>query len=252
MAMWMALALAPLQIALGDMHGLNTRQYQPTKLAAMEGLWDSGRGVAATIFAWPDMTSETNLYEIAVPHVGSLYLTHSWNGEVQGLKAVPREDRPYVPIVFFAFRVMAGIGIVLLATAITGFVLRRRGRLFSTAWFHLASIAVAPLGFVAVLAGWTVTETGRQPFVVYGQLRTAVAASPVAAGAVTTSLALFFIVYALLFLGFLWFGGRLVLRGPGPTAGSKIVRPGIDRAAPALVARTVRSAPTGVIPVAGE
>jgi cytochrome bd ubiquinol oxidase subunit I len=254
MAMWAALVFAPLQIVLGDMHGLNTLKHQPAKLAAMEGLWDSGKGVAATIFAWPDMTSESNLFEVAVPHVGSLYLTHSWDGEVQGLKAFPRENRPYVPIVFFAFRVMAGIGMLLLAVAITGFVLRLRGRLFSTRWFHLASMTVMPLGFVAVLAGWTVTETGRQPFVVYGQLRTAMAASPVAAGAVSTSLILFIGLYALLFLAFMWFGGRLVLRGPGsgPASGPEIVRPGMVRAGPALVARPLRPAPTGFIPVAGE
>ena len=114
MAMWAALLLAPLQIVLGDRQGLNTAHYQPAKLAAMEGLWDTERNVPATLFAWPDMAAEKNLYEISVPHLASLYLTHSWDGEVQGLKATPPENRPYVPLVFFAFRIMVGIGMLLL------------------------------------------------------------------------------------------------------------------------------------------
>ena len=125
-----------------------------------------------------------------------------------------------MPIVFFAFRIMVGIGLLLLATAVTGAILRWRGQLYDTRWFQLAAMAAAPLGFIAVLAGWTVTETGRQPFVVYGLVRTAAAAAPVAAGAVSASLILFVLVYNLLLLTFLWFGARLVLKGPGlPDAG---------------------------------
>ena len=237
MAMWAVLILAPLQIVLGDMHGLNTREHQPTKLAAMEGLWDSGNGVPATLFAWPDMEQERNRFAVDIPHVGSLYLTHSWNGYVQGLKAVPAADRPYVPIVFFAFRVMAGIGMLLLTVAVTGAVLRWRGRLFAARWFHYVCMAVVPLGFMAVLAGWTVTETGRQPFVVYGQLRTADAVGPVAAGAVAFSLAVFVALYGCLLLAFFWYGWRIVIRGPADVEPPRpdAVRPGIDRAAPALL-----------------
>jgi cytochrome d ubiquinol oxidase subunit I len=214
MAMWAAILLAPLQIVLGDMHGLNTRQHQPAKLAAMEGLWDTQRNVPAAIFAWPDMAAEKNLYEISIPHLASLYLTHTWDGEVQGLKATPPQDRPYVPIVFFAFRIMVGVGMVLLGLAVTGVVLRWRGRLYEARWFHTAAVLATPLGFIGVLAGWTVTETGRQPYVVYGLLRTAEAASPVAPGAIAASLAGFVLIYALLFLGFLWFALRMVLKGP--------------------------------------
>jgi cytochrome d ubiquinol oxidase subunit I len=213
MAMWAALLLAPLQIALGDRQGLNTAQYQPAKLAAMEGLWDTEHNVPATLFAWPDMAAEKNLYEISVPHLASLYLTHSWDGEVQGLKATLPENRPYVPLVFFAFRIMVGIGMLLLGLAITSAVLRWRGRLYDARWFHYAAVAATPLGFLAVLAGWTVTETGRQPFVIYGLLRTADAASPVSPGAVTASLIGFLLVYAILFISFLWFAGRLAFRG---------------------------------------
>jgi cytochrome bd ubiquinol oxidase subunit I len=214
MAIWAALFLAPVQVALGDRQGLNTGQYQPAKLAAMEGLWETEHAVPMTIFAWPDMGAERNLYEISIPHLASLYLTHSWDGEVQGLRATPPANRPYVPVVFFAFRVMVGIGILLLGLAIIGAVLRWRGRLYDARWFHYAAFAATPLGFVAVLAGWTVTETGRQPFVVYGLLRTADAASPVSSGAITSSLIGFLLIYALLFAGFLWFAARLIFKGP--------------------------------------
>jgi len=236
MALWAALILAPLQMVLGDMHGLNTRQYQPIKLAAMEGLWDSGSGVAATIFAWPDMQQERNLFAVEIPHVGSLYLTHSWNGTVEGLKAAPAADRPYVPIVFFAFRIMVGVGLVLLVLAISGAVLRWRGRLFDAHWFHGICALATPLGFVGVLAGWTVTETGRQPFVVYGHLRTADAVSPLAAGSVATSLLIFAVLYNLLLLAALFYGIRLVLRGPVDSVPlPNAVKPGLDQAGPALV-----------------
>lgn len=253
MAMWAALLLAPLQIVLGDLHGLNTREHQPTKLAAMEGLWDSGNGVSATLFAWPDMANETNRFEVAIPHLGSVYLTHSWNGYVQGLKAVPPADRPYVPIVFFAFRIMVGVGLLLLATALAGAVLRWRGRLFQARWFQLLAMACTPLGFLAVLAGWTTTEAGRQPFVVYGQMRTAEAVAPVAAGAVSASLALFVVIYTALLLAFCWFAARVVLLEPdsGETAKPAAIRPGLDRAGPTVVGSPA-PAPARTVLAAGE
>jgi cytochrome d ubiquinol oxidase subunit I len=236
-AMWAALILAPLQAVLGDTQGRNTLQYQPTKLAAMEGLWESGDGVAATLIGWPDMTAEKNLFEIAIPHIGSVYLTHSWNGHVQGLKAVPPTERPYVPLVFFSFRIMVGCGLFLIAMAITGGILRWRGRLFTTRWYQLSAVVSMPVGFIAVLAGWTVTETGRQPYVVYGHLRTLDAASPIAAGSVLVSLLLFVVVYNVLLLAFFWYGARLVLRGPEDlsTVQPNAVRPGLEQAGPAVV-----------------
>ena len=241
MALWAALLLVPLQLVLGDAQGRNTLAYQPTKLAAMEGLWDSGSGVAATVIGWPDMAQERNLFEIAIPHAASVYLTHSWDGFVQGLKAVPPADRPYVPIVFFAFRIMVGIGLVLLAIALASGVLRWRGRLYDTRWFQLACMGATPLGFLAVIAGWTVTETGRQPFVVYGHLRTADAAAPLAAGSVLFSLIMFVVVYNVLLLAFFWYGARVVMQGPEgmvephPDA----VRPGLEQAGPAIVGGAV-------------
>ena len=229
MALWLALVLAPLQIVIGDMHGRNTMVEQPTKLAAMEGLWETTKGPAMTVIAWPDMAAQKNLYAIDIPHLASLYLTHSWDGQVQGLKAVTPADQPYVPVVFFAFRLMAGIGVVLLATALTGFVLRLRGRLFTARWFQILTMATTPLGFLAVLAGWTVTEAGRQPWIIYGALRTADAAAPVAAGAVTTSLLIFFAVYNVLLLAFLWFAGRVALKGPIDTSPPTREHPGMER-----------------------
>jgi cytochrome d ubiquinol oxidase subunit I len=255
MAMWMALVLAPLQIVLGDLHGRNTLVHQPTKVAAMEGLWDTTRGAPMTVLAWPDMQAETNRFAIDIPHIASLYLTHSWNGEVPGLKAVPRDDRPYVPIVFFAFRIMAGIGIILLTTAITGAVLRWRGRLYETRWFQLLAMAATPLGFLAVLAGWTTTEAGRQPFVIYGLLRTADAVAPVSAGAVTTTLLIFFAVYNVLLIAFFWFAARIAIKGPsaGSIADPGPVRPGLDRSGPTLAgaAAAVHGLP-GLTPAPGE
>ncbi|MFC2254904.1 cytochrome ubiquinol oxidase subunit I [Labrys portucalensis] len=246
LSMWMALILVPVQIFLGDMHGRNTLEYQPTKLAAMEGLWDTTKGPAMTVIAWPDMTEARNLYAIEIPHLASLYLTHSWDGEVQGLKAVPASDRPNVPIVFFAFRIMVGVALIFLGTAITGAVLRWRGKLYDTPWFQYLTMATGPLGFVAVLAGWTTTEAGRQPWVVYGHLRTADAVSPVTPHAVALTLAGFFVIYLTLLLVFLWFTGRIALRGPvsADKMDPRQIRPGLDRSAPTIVG----APPAGPLP----
>ncbi len=255
LALWMALILTPTQVFLGDLQGRNTLVHQPTKLAAMEGLWDTTRGAPMAVFAWPDMDEQRNLFAIDVPNLASLYLTHSWDGEVQGLKAVPRSEQPPVPIVFFAFRIMVAIGIVLLATAIAGAVLRWRGRLHDTRWYQMLTMATMPLGFVAVLAGWTTTEVGRQPWVVYGHLRTADAVAPVSPHAMTLSLAMFLIIYPLLLLTFLWFAGRIALRGPGAADRGlqpvlqpvrQPLRPGLDHSGPTLVgAAPVGAGPAG-------
>jgi cytochrome d ubiquinol oxidase subunit I len=234
-AMWMAIVLTPLQIFLGDLHGRNTLQYQPIKVAAMEGDWDSRRGQPLVIFAWPDQSAQNNAYELDIPGVGSLILTHSWQGWVEGLKAVPRDEQPPVPFVFYAFRVMVGLGVILFLIALAGLVLRFLRRLYDTPLFAAICAFSSPLPFFAILAGWTVTEVGRQPYVVYGYLRTADAVSPVAPHAVAASLALFFIVYSVLLLAFFWYAGHIVLRGPAvhePAEQPHAVRPGKD-AAPA-------------------
>ena len=230
-ALWLALVLTPLQIFLGDQHGLNTLEYQPMKLAAIEARWDTARRVPLTLFAWPDVANERNDYALDVPALGSLILTHSWNGEVRGLKEVPPDERPYVPLPFFAFRLMVAIGFALLAIALLGVWLRLRRRLYDSRWFAMTAAFSSPLPFIAVLAGWTVTETGRQPYVVYGQLRTAEAAAPLAASTVSASLLLFVCVYLLLLAAFFFYATRLVLRGPEmtPTAPAAL-RPGVDSA----------------------
>lgn len=210
--------MVPLQIVLGDLHGLNTLQHQPAKVAAMEGLWETGRGVSASIFAIPDERAERNRFEIAIPKLGSLYLTHGLEGEVKGLKEWAPRDRPPVAIVYFAFRVMVGIGLLMLAIVASGWVLYRRGRLYtSRRWLRFASWTM-PLGFVAVLAGWTTTEVGRQPWVVYGLLRTADAVTPsLTTSDVALSLAAYVASYLVIFGG-----GFILLR--------RMVRIGIEPA----------------------
>jgi cytochrome d ubiquinol oxidase subunit I len=231
-ALWMVLVLVPLQGVLGDLHGRNTLEYQPVKVAAMEGDWQTRRGQPLVLFAWPDEARERNDWEIAIPRLGSLILTHEWDGLVAGLDAAPPEDRPPVVPVFFAFRLMVGIWVLLLALALAGAWLRWRGRLYDSRWFHIACAFSSPLPFIAVLAGWTVTEIGRQPYVVYGHLRTADAISPVAAPAVFGSLLLFVAVYAVLLTAFFFYAGRTVLKGPvSEELPPSAVRPGRDAAA---------------------
>lgn len=221
MSLYFLTLMVPLQIVLGDLHGVNTLDHQPAKLAAMEGLWDTGRGVAASLFAWPDAQEETNHFEVAIPKLGSLYLTHSWDGEVQGLKAFPREDRPPVAIVYFAFRIMVGIGILMLLLVAAGWWQRQRGRLYSSPGFLRAALYAMPLGFIAVLAGWTVTEVGRQPWVVYGLMRTRDAVSPsLTADDVALSLAAYVLAYIVIFGGGFVLLRRLVMRGPPAAQGS--------------------------------
>lgn len=214
MAMWMALLAAPLQIVMGDIHGLNTLHYQPEKIAALEGDWDSGRGVPLVLFGWPNMQTEHTDYAQELPHLGSLILTHEWNGEIKGLKDWKAEDRPYAPVVFWAFRIMVGLGFLMAATGIAGVVLRCRGRLYSTPWLLRLMVLLAPVGFVALLAGWVVTEVGRQPYTVYGLLRTAESVSPIATPGVAISLAAFAVVYLIVFGSGFAYLARLVLRRP--------------------------------------
>jgi len=232
-AMWLALILVPLQLLLGDLHGRNSLEYQPIKVAAMEGDWETQPGQPLVLFAWPDEAAERNDYTLEIPKLGSAILTHDWNGEVEGLKAVAPSERPPVPYVFFAFRLMIGIWVVLFAITVIGAFLRWRGRLYDSRWFNITCAFSSPLSFLAILSGWTVTEVGRQPWIVYGHLRTADAVSPVAASAVKTSLALFVIVYTVLLLAFFYYATRTVLAGPrGPDHGEPpdAVRPGVDAA----------------------
>lgn len=207
--------MVPFQVIVGDLHGINTLEHQPAKLAAMEGLWESTTRVPMSLFAIPDEQAERNRYEIAIPALGSLYLTHGFSKEVQGLKAFPREDRPPVAVPYFAFRIMVGLGLLMLAIVISGWVANRRGRLYeSRAFLRFARLGI-PLGFVAVVAGWTTTEVGRQPWVVYGLMRTADAVTPsLVAGDVALSFAAYIVAYLVMFGGGLALLRRMVLIGP--------------------------------------
>lgn len=215
LALWFLAIFVPLQVVLGDLHGLNTLEYQPVKLAAIEGLWDTGRGVPASIIGWPDEAAERNIGEIAIPKVGSLYLTHSWNGEVKGLKDFPREARPPVAMVYFAFRVMVGIGMLMLAIVVVGLVLLWRRKLDTSVWYlRLCQVGVV-LGFAAVIAGWTTTEVGRQPWVIYGLMRTSAAMSPALTGPdVVASMILYILAYLTIFPVGIAVMVRIVRRGP--------------------------------------
>jgi cytochrome d ubiquinol oxidase subunit I len=212
------------------LHWLNTLRYQPVKVESMEAHWEGGPRQPFTLFAWPDMARERNDFAVEIPDLGSLILTHRIDGVVPGLKSAPREDRPNVPIVFIAFRIMVGCGLVLIAIAWTGLWLRWRGFLSETSWFSFICAFASPLGFIAILSGWTVTEAGRQPWIVYGQLRTAEAIAPVTAGAVATSFALFIAVYLVLLATFFYFAVRIVLAGPNSQQEPHAVRPGRDSA----------------------
>jgi cytochrome d ubiquinol oxidase subunit I len=200
MTLWLLSVLVPLQILIGDQHGLNTLEHQPTKLAAIEAHWTTGSRVPLVLFAVPDEAAEANRYAVEVPDLGSLILTHDLNGTVRGLKDWPAADRPPVAIPFFAFRIMVGIGLVMLALIAVSWWLRGRGRLYDTNWFLLSCQIASPLGFIAVLAGWTTTEVGRQPWTVYGLLRTADSVSPSLTGAdVLISLLGYAVVYLIMF-----------------------------------------------------
>jgi cytochrome d ubiquinol oxidase subunit I len=215
MALLFLAVMVPTQIFIGDLHGLNSLKYQPAKVAAMEGLWETGRGVAASLFAIPDEEAEMNHFEIAIPKLASLYLTHELDGEVKGLKEWPREDRPPVAIVYFAFRIMVGIGFFMLFVVATGLFLWKRGKLFETQWYLKLCTWMGGAGFIAVLAGWTTTEVGRQPWVVYGLMRTEHAVTPSLTGSdVALSLAGYVISYLFIFGGGLILLRRLVRIGP--------------------------------------
>ena len=217
LAMWMLVLLAPLQVVLGDLHGENTRDHQPIKLAAMEGAWDPppvGEGEPLRLFALPDMQARRNHYEVAIPNIGSLYLRHNLQGRIHTLNQYPAADLPWVPGVFWAFRLMVGLGLLMLATGIAGLVVRLRGRLWRARWLQRVMVLMAPAGFVAMLAGWWVTETGRQPWSVYGVLRTAESVSPVSGHLVLGSLIATVLVYLLVFALGLWFLLKLMSHLP--------------------------------------
>jgi cytochrome d ubiquinol oxidase subunit I len=224
MAMWMAALVAPIQLFAGDQHGLNTLAHQPAKIAALEGHWETQKGAPLILFGLPDMAAEKTRFAVKIPKLGSLILTHDWDGEVKGLKAWPPKDRPNAAIVFWSFRIMAGIGMLMILVGLISLYLRWRRSLFATPWFLRFVTVMGPTGFVAVVAGWVTTEVGRQPYLVYGLLRTADGVSPIDALAVGTSLAAFAVVYFIVFGAGIYYLLRLMRAPPrsdepGPESG---------------------------------
>jgi len=214
MAMWMLAIVAPIQIFAGDQHGLNTFEHQPAKVAAMEGHYETRRRAPLLLFGFPDNEAGETRYAIGIPVLGSLILTHEADGEVRGLRDFPREDWPPALIVFWSFRVMVGLGMLMALLGFWSLWTRWRGTLATNAWLHRAAIAMGPAGFIAVLAGWITTEVGRQPWTIYGHLRTIDSAAPIAAPAVATSLIAFVVVYFLVFGAGVFYLLRLMGKSP--------------------------------------
>ena len=226
MAMWMMVLVAPMQAVIGDFHGLNTLEHQPAKVAAMEGHWGGeeaadGEGLPLILFGWPDMEEERTRFAVSVPHLGSLILTHSWDGTIPGLKEFAPEDRPNVPIVFWSFRIMVGLGMLMILLGGLSLMQRWRGRLYNSRWFLRFALLMGPAGLIAILAGWYTTEVGRQPWVVYGLMRTEDAVSTHSATTLGVSLALFVVVYLFVFGAGVAYTLRLVRKGPQLEEGAR-------------------------------
>ena len=214
MAVGMIAVTAPLQLVIGDMHGLNTLKHQPAKVAAMEGHWDGSKPGALVLFGIPDEKARKNHYEIAIPNAGSLILTHSWEGKYPGLTSFPESDWPPVANVFWAFRIMVGIGMLLIVVGLWGTYLWWRRRLFESRVFLWPVSHMWSLGFIAILAGWFVTEQGRQPWLVHGLLRTADGISPVPGASIASTLVLFVFIYGIVFSMGVYYINRLIHAGP--------------------------------------
>lgn len=216
MALWMLLAVAPLQAVVGDFHGLNTLKHQPAKIAALEGHWENkpGEGVPLTLFGWPDMAEERTRFAVSIPNLGSLILTHSRDGQFQGLKEFAPEDRPNATVVFWTFRIMVGLGLLMIALALWGAWARWRATLYRNRALHRFALVLGPTGLVAILAGWYTTEIGRQPWIIQDIMRTADAVTPHNTSEVGLTLALFVVVYFIVFGAGSVYVLRLLRTGP--------------------------------------
>jgi cytochrome bd ubiquinol oxidase subunit I len=236
MAMGMITVVAPLQILAGDQHGLNTLEHQPVKVMAMEGHFKSyDNGAPLVLFGWPDEARAEVLYDVEIPKASSLILKHSLDAPLKGLDSVDRKEWPPVAIVFWAFRVMVGLGMLMLALAVFSLWARVRHRLYDWKLLHLFALAMGPAGFVAVIAGWVTTEVGRQPYTVHGLLRTSESASPLQAPAVASSLVAFIVVYFIVFGAGVFYILRLMSHSPqageeGPERGQPVRAAGITPA----------------------
>jgi cytochrome d ubiquinol oxidase subunit I len=217
MAMWMAAIVTPIQIFAGDAHGLNTLEHQPAKVLAMEGHYEAhAEGAPLILFGLPSNEEARVRYEVAIPHLGSLILKHDPFAPMQGLKDFPRDQWPPAPIIFWSFRIMVALGFAMLGIGLWSLLARYRRKLYEWVWLHRATVCMGPAGFVAVIAGWITTEVGRQPFTVYGLLRTAESHSPLAAPAIAVSLLAFVIVYFFAFGSGIFYLLRLMSKPPEP------------------------------------
>lgn len=215
MAMWMAAFVAPLQIFLGDLHGLNTLEYQPAKVMAMEGHYQSHPdGAPLYLFGIPDDEAQELKYAIGIPKASSLILKHHLDAPMAGLDTIPDDEQPPVAVVFWSFRIMVGLGFAMLGVGAWSLLSRWRATLYQNTWLHRAALVMAPSGLVAVIAGWITTEVGRQPYTIYGLLRTSESASPLEAPAVGASLMAFIIVYFFVFGAGVFYILRLMRKGP--------------------------------------
>ncbi|HRY23773.1 MAG: cytochrome ubiquinol oxidase subunit I [Geminicoccaceae bacterium] len=227
MAMWMALIVTPIQILAGDQHGLNTLAHQPAKIAAMEGHFESfpeGRAPLVLLGLPDDAAGETR-YKLEIPLLGSLILTHDLDTPIQGLDAFPADERPPAALIFWTFRIMVAVGFAMLGIGLWSAWARWQGRLDDARWLHRAAVLMAPSGFLAVLCGWITTEVGRQPYTVYGLLRTVESAAPVQAAAVSASLTAFIVVYFLVFGSGTFYVMRLMGREPRSSIGIEQIGP---------------------------
>jgi cytochrome d ubiquinol oxidase subunit I len=224
MGIGFAAIVAPLQLVIGDMHGLNTLKHQPIKVAAMEGHWDGDKPGALILFAWPHEKNERNLFEISIPGGASLILMHDPKALFKGLKSVPPQDRPPVKNVFFSFRIMVGIGLFMIGASLLGVLLWWRKKVFDARWYLWPMQHTWWMGFVAVIAGWMVTESGRQPWLVHGLMRTADGISPVAGGLVLSTLILYVAIYAIVFSMGIYYINRLIAKGPIVGEGGKVMK----------------------------
>jgi cytochrome d ubiquinol oxidase subunit I len=218
MAMWMAALVAPVQIVVGDLHGLNTLEHQPAKVMAMEGHYESHPegGAPLYLFGIPNEREQRLDYAVGIPGASSLILGHSLDAPLAGLDTIPDDEQPPVSVIFWSFRIMVAIGLAMLGLGAWSLLARMRKRLYDWHWLHRAAVLMGPAGFVAVIAGWVTTEVGRQPYVVYGLLRTADAVSPLDAPAVGASLLAFILVYTAVFGVGIWYILRLMHRPPHP------------------------------------
>lgn len=213
-ALWAALILTPLQVLIGDQVGLKIHEFQPLKTAAMEGNWTTQAGAPLYLFAIPDVKNAKNLFGISIPYGASLFNTHSLTGVLPGLNSAPRSDWPVIPPVFFGFRVMVGLGLLFFFISLYALYLRIKKKLYTARFFQQLCVWVAPLGFVATIAGWMTAESGRQPWIIYNLMRVAQAASKVPPSHVLLTLILFLVVYGIIFIFYLYYLFKYIRKGP--------------------------------------